>query len=378
MKLAQAIDVVKGLALDVALKPPGFQIISKISSLRTKRRNDRLEYQTVGFVPTMGALHQGHIALIRQAARENNRVYVSIYVNPAQFGVNEDFSSYPRQFAADTLKLNQLVQEFSDDHKLGQITTVFAPRTEEMYPFLQRTSEADDLGSFVTITPLSTLLEGASRPVFFQGVATVCMKLLNIVQPEKVYLGQKDVQQSLVIKRMVEEFHLDTEVCVCPTVREPDGLAMSSRNVYLGKRRRSVAIVLLDALKAMEISFGSGERKSSRLLAAGLEVTSRVLEQQRSLLPSKRAMFEVDYLSIGHPTTMTELDEVDSTDGAIISGAIKMLPVEDPQTGEDVGSGHGKSVVRLIDNIRVTMLHAKLEEGKHQRELKAKGIFIRA
>lgn len=358
--MSEALSKVKELSQIPGQKPQGFQVITKIDGLRKKRRNDLLEHKTVGFVPTMGALHQGHVALIRQAAKENHRVYVSIYVNPTQFGVNEDFNSYPRQFAADTLKLDKLAREFCDDSYLGQITTVFSPTTEAMYPNLPPTSEIDGHGSFVTITPLSTTLEGASRPVFFRGVATVCMKLLNIVQPENVYFGQKDIQQSFVIKRMVEDFHLNTKVCVCPTVREPDGLAMSSRNVYLGRRRRSVAIVLLDALKAIQKSFANGERERSNLLAAGLEVTSTVLEQQRKLPPTYRALFEVDYFSIADPKNMTEIDKVFVKNGAIVSGAIKMLPVEDPDKWEDVGLGDGKSAVRLIDNMHLSILTAKL------------------
>ena len=358
--MSKALTENRELAKAPAYKPSGFQILSKISSLRKKRHDDLLEFSTVGFVPTMGALHQGHIALIRQAAKENNRVYVSIYVNPTQFGVNEDFDSYPRHFAADTLKLNKLADEFSTDDSLGQITIVFAPKTEEMYPGLPPTSEIDGHGSFVTITPLSSILEGASRPVFFRGVATVCMKLLNIVQPERVYFGQKDVQQIFVIKRMVEDLHLNTEVRVCPTVREEDGLAMSSRNMYLGKRRRSMALVLIRALEAIQGSFAQGKRERKDLLAAAFEVISVAQNRNRNLLPSQRASFEVDYFSIADPKTMEELDRVSVENGAIVSGAIKMLPVEDPHQDEDVGLSGGKSVVRLIDNIRLDIIATKL------------------
>lgn len=359
-KLSEALRQLEEHRQIPSQKPATFQTISKISSIRTNRRNDLLECHTVGFVPTMGALHQGHFALIRQAAQENNRVYVSIYVNPTQFGVNEDFSSYPRTFAADILKLSELAKEFSNDRVLGQITIVFAPGTDEMYPGLPPTSEINGYGSFVTITPLSTILEGASRPVFFRGVATVCMKLLNIVQPERVYFGQKDIQQSFIIKRMVEDFHLNTEVRVCPTIREEDGLALSSRNVYLGSRRRSIALVLVTALKTVQKCFADGECKSNNLITAALHVTSTEQRIQSTLAPSKRAMFEVDYFSVADTKNMTELDEVNVEDGAIVSGAIKMLPVEDPGEGEDVGLGGGKSVVRLIDNLRLNILTPEL------------------
>lgn len=337
-------------------KPQGYRIISQISSLRRTRREDLLNGKTVGFVPTMGALHEGHLALIRQAARENHRVYVSIYVNPTQFGVNEDLSSYPRPWETDQAKLMQLVDEFHPDEKMGDIAVVFAPSTEEMYPGLPPTSEVNGDGSFVTITPLSSILEGASRPVFFRGVATVCMKLFNLVQPEKVYFGEKDIQQTLVIRQMVRDFHLDTEVCTCPTVREADGLAMSSRNVYLGKRRRAVAIVLFNALKAARQAYAKEKRKRTELLGAATDVTAQAQEQQRDLPPCKRATFEVEYFSLADHTTMEEVDEVSVVGGAILSGAIRMLPVEEPQEGEDVGFGGGSTVVRLIDNLSLPVL----------------------
>lgn len=221
-----------------ALKPDTYQVCRDIPKLRELRRAALLDGQTLGFVPTMGALHDGHLALVRQAARENNQVCVSIYVNPTQFGVNEDLASYPRTWDSDLTKLDELRDEFRRDDTMGQISAVFAPTSQDMFPNLPPTSEIDGQGSFVSITPLSSVLEGASRPIFFRGVATIVMKLLNIVQPERVYFGQKDIQQTYVVRRMVEDFHLDTLVRVGRTVREDDGLALSSRNVYLGERRR--------------------------------------------------------------------------------------------------------------------------------------------
>lgn len=324
------------------------------------RHRALLAGNTVGFVPTMGALHQGHLALIRQAARENDQVYVSIYVNPTQFGVNEDLSSYPRTWDADKVKLAALAKEFKNDNQVGHMSVVFMPSTASMYPGWPPTSEVDGQGSFVTITPLSSKLEGASRPIFFRGVATVCMKLLNIVQPERVYFGQKDIQQTFVVKRMVQDFHLNTEVRVGSTIREPDGLAMSSRNVYLGGRRREVALVLLDSFKEVQKVFARGARKRRFLVNAAIEKLSSVEKQQYALPRGKRARFEIDYISIADPDTMEELEEVDSERGAILSGAIKMLPLEEPQEGEDTGLGGGTSTVRLIDNIHLELLSAKV------------------
>lgn len=310
----------------------------------------------------MGALHAGHLSLIRQAALENDNVCVSIYVNPTQFGVHEDLNSYPKTWDNDIGMLKKLCEEFASKGDGDfRFLSVFAPETETMYPGLPPTSEIDGEGSFVTITPLANLLEGASRPVFFRGVATVMMKLLNIVQPDRVYLGQKDIQQTVVIKRMVEDFHLTTEVRVGPTVREEDGLAMSSRNVYLGKRRRAVGIVLSRALQAAAQAYADGRTKRSELLEAAQQVMSSTLEGQRELAPGERALFEVDYISVAHPSFLTEVEEVDRREGAILSGAIKMLPLEGVRKREDAGLGRGKSPVRLIDNIILQGTHAGSE-----------------
>lgn len=341
-------------------KLTGFARVFSIPSLRRFRRKALLAGNTVGFVPTMGALHQGHLALIRQAARENDQVYVSIYVNPTQFGINEDLSSYPRTWDADKFKLAALAKEFKNDNQVGHMSVVFMPSTNDMYPGSPPSSEVNGQGSFVTITPLSSKLEGASRPVFFRGVATVCMKLLNIVQPERVYFGQKDIQQTFVVKRMVQDFHLNTEVRVGSTIREQDGLAMSSRNVYLGERRRKVALVLLDSFKEVQKVFARGARKRRFLYNAAIEKLSAVEKQQYALPRGKRVRFEIDYISIADPDTMDELEEVDSERGAILSGAINMSPLEEPQEGEDTGLGGGTSTVRLIDNIHLELLSAKV------------------
>lgn len=339
----------------IRYEPPGsrkipFSISRSVTEVRRKRRELTYKRQTVGLVPTMGALHAGHVSLIRQAAQENNNVYVSIYVNPTQFGVTEDLSSYPRTWDNDIGILKKLSQEFARRDDKFQSLMVFAPETETMYPGLPPTSEIAGEGSFVTITPLATLLEGASRPVFFRGVATVVMKLLNIVQPDRVYFGQKDIQQTVVIKRMVEDFHVDTEVRVGPTMREKDGLAMSSRNVYLGKRRRAVGIVLSKALRAAAKAYANGSTKRSDLLEAAQQVLSSTLESQRKLAPRERALFEVDYISVAHPSFLTEVEDIGRREGAVLSGAIRMLPLEDVQEGEDTGQGDGVLPVRLIDN----------------------------
>jgi pantoate--beta-alanine ligase len=299
----------------------------------------------------MGALHAGHLSLIRQAAQSNSAVVVSIYVNPTQFGVHEDLDSYPKTWDQDTKMLVDLDRELAaDGSNHGKIAAIFAPTTDVMYPSGPPGQEVSSKGSFVSITPVGEVLEGKSRPTFFRGVATVCMKLFNIVLPERVYFGQKDVQQTVLIKKMVKDFCLGMEVVVGETKREDDGLAMSSRNVYLGTRRRKLATVLWNALRVAEASYKRGGRTREELLGPANELARLVLLEQSSLKPQERVMFEVDYISLADPESMMEVDEVDESKGAILSGAVKMLPVEEPQEGEDLGLAGGPAV-RLIDNI---------------------------
>ncbi|KAG5947933.1 hypothetical protein E4U59_006183 [Claviceps monticola] len=329
------------------------RVLRTVDDVRKWRQPLLIDHRSVGLVPTMGALHEGHMALIRAAARENHHVVVSIYVNPAQFGIREDLASYPVTWETDTAALAKLDGELADEGaNLGRVSAVFAPTTPDMYPSGFPGQEVDSKGSFVTITPVGEVLEGASRPTFFRGVATVCMKLFNIVQPERVYFGQKDVQQTLIIRRMVRDLMVPTEVVVCPTERESDGLALASRNVYLGTRRRKVGLVLYRALRAAENAYRGGEAQTSRaaILGAAQTVYDEVLQAQKDMKPSERALFDVDYLSLADPDSLQELDEVDPRRGAILSGAVKMLPIEDSQEGEDLGHSGGPAV-RLIDNI---------------------------
>lgn len=336
-----------------SLRRHSFEVFRDVPPLRQLRRQLLLTDRTVGLVPTMGALHEGHLSLIRQAAAENTDIFVSIYVNPTQFGVSEDLESYPRTWDSDVETLENLNEELArlgGNRTPGRITAILAPTSKVMYPTLPPSSEVDADGSFVTITPLSRKLEGASRPVFFRGVSTVCMKLFNIATPDRAYFGQKDVQQTVIIKRMAKDFHLGTEIVIGPTARESDGLAMSSRNVYLGARRRAVGLVLFNALKMAEKAYESGAVKRDDILGAANRLTQQVLSEQQALQPSERALYEVSYISLADPDTLDELDVVDPSKGAILSGAIKMAPLEESKPGEDLGLGEGEVPVRLIDN----------------------------
>ncbi|KAF9739389.1 hypothetical protein PMIN06_008236 [Paraphaeosphaeria minitans] len=330
---------------------PETKIFRDVEPLREFRRVALLNKRTVGLVPTMGALHEGHLSLVRHAAAENTDVVVTIYVNPTQFGLNEDLTSYPKTWEADLRMLHSLNRELGSVEGAGRVTAVFAPTTKTMYPTLPPDSSIPGVGSFIEMRPLGQLLEGASRPVFFRGVATVCMKLFNICQPERVYFGQKDIQQTVVIRRLVKDFHLPIDVKVVSTSREPDGLALSSRNVYLGARRRTAGIVLNQALRKAETQYKAGKRTRGDILWPASDHVDQTKMAQDTLEPHKRARFEVDYISLADPETMEELDEVDPARGAILSGAVKMLPVEEPNESEDLGLGGGQIPVRLIDNI---------------------------
>lgn len=338
---------------------------SPTTTTTTKKKNPD-DDQGVALVPTMGALHAGHTKLMQEAVRRgHDKMVVSIYVNPAQFGISEDLDSYPKTWAGDCAVLAGLFPQLEGELQKkaagagggagGGLASlqmaVFAPTTGEMYPSGFPGQEVDSKGSFVTITPVGELLEGKTRPTFFRGVATVCMKLFNIVLPSRVFFGQKDVQQTVVIRKMVRDFRMPIDVAIVPTVREEsDGLALSSRNVYLGARRRKVAPVLIGALRAAEKSYMDGAVDAGEIVPAALKVILDTMDQQMRLSTKEGVMFELDYVSLADPDTMEEIEQVHPAKGAILSGAIKMLPVYEAQEGEDLGHNNGPPV-RLIDNI---------------------------
>ncbi|TET15765.1 MAG: pantoate--beta-alanine ligase [Dehalococcoidia bacterium] len=255
---------------------------------------------SVGFVPTMGYLHEGHLELVRHARAENQTLIVSIFVNPAQFGPGEDFASYPRDPERDLALLEKEGVDF-----------VFMPSAEEVYP--------QGFTSWVEIEKVSERLEGATRPGHFRGVATVVAKLFNIVQPTRAYFGQKDAQQLIVIKKMVSDLDMNLEVVAVPTVREPDGLALSSRNSYLSPEERQAALVLWKALGLAQELWDKGEKSAERL------------RQEMTSMIESEPLAKIDYVSIADPETLEELEEVDRA--ALVSLAVRI----------------GKT--RLIDNI---------------------------
>jgi pantoate--beta-alanine ligase len=243
----------------------------------------------VGFVPTMGYLHEGHLALVRRARVENDVVAVSIFVNPTQFGPNEDFTRYPRDPDRD---LGLLAKE--------RVDIVFMPQEEEMYPL--------GFSSWVDVGKVAEHLEGKLRPGHFRGVATVVTKLFNIVQPHKAYFGQKDAQQAVVIERIVRDLDMNLDIVVVPIVREPDGLAISSRNIYLDSEERKAALILWKSLELARNLWSKGERDAE------------AIRQGMSSFIQQEPKAKIDYVSIADPETLEELIKVKPP--ALISVAV--------------------------------------------------------
>lgn len=254
-------------------------IVKTVDAVRKAVKDWKDKGYSVGLVPTMGYLHEGHQSLIKQAAVENDRVVVSIFVNPIQFGPNEDFKSYPRDLEQD----KKSCQEAG-----GHL--IFHPDVSEMYD--------DGFCSFIDMAGLTDELCGKSRPGHFRGVCTVVMKLFNIVQPHKAYFGQKDAQQLAVIQRMVRDFNMDIEIVGCPIVRENDGLAKSSRNTYLSEKERQAAPCLYQAILIGQELMQSGERDAS------------VIEKAMTAHIKKEPLARIDYICIVDAESIRKIEKI--------------------------------------------------------------------
>jgi pantoate--beta-alanine ligase len=260
----------------------------RMSSVARKLRRE--EDRTIGLVPTMGALHEGHLSLVREARRMCDVVVVSVFVNPAQFGPGEDFQRYPRDLTKDTTLLSDYNVEY-----------IFAPSVEEIYP--------KNFATYVTVEGLSDQLEGAARPGHFRGVATVLTVLFNTVRPDFAFFGQKDAQQTLVVKRLVRDLAFDTEIVVLPTVREESGLALSSRNMYLSADERRAAAVIYRALSQARETYAEGERNARRL--------AETVRQQIEAEPRAR----LQYVSVTDAETMEKLEQLSEDRPVLIAVA---------------------------------------------------------
>ncbi|HEX5368331.1 MAG TPA: pantoate--beta-alanine ligase [Dehalococcoidia bacterium] len=275
------------------------QTLKTVAEVRTTRAAIS---GSVGLVPTMGALHEGHLTLVRKARVANDHVWVSIFVNPTQFGPNEDFAAYPRDIERDLALLEKEGAE-----------AVFLPSVEEMYP--------PDGTTYVDAGPVSEVLEGAFRPGHFRGVTTVVLKLLNIVQPTRAYFGRKDAQQLVVIRRMVRDLNLNIEVVPVDTVREPDGLALSSRNAYLNQAERKSALCLSEALNLAREMWTRGARDAEAFR-----------RRMRDVIDEEE-LASIDYVSVADPKTLQELERIKGR--ALVSLAVRI----------------GRT--RLIDNVTI-------------------------
>jgi pantoate--beta-alanine ligase len=261
--------------------------------------------KSIGLVPTMGALHEGHLSLVRRSRRENHITAVSIFVNPIQFGPSEDFQNYPRDMDGDTGKLRR-----------EEVDILFMPESSLMYP--------EGFTTHVDVEGISDRLCGAFRPGHFRGVATVVVKLLNIIKPARIYFGQKDFQQTVVIRQMSTDLNIDADIVVCPTLRERDGLAMSSRNIYLNDTEREAAAVIY-------LSLGG----AAALVESGIIDAERISEYMKEKISRDPAVAGIDYAGVYDPVTLEELTVV--KDEILLAVAVK------------IGS------TRLIDNMLVSV-----------------------
>ncbi len=264
-----------------------------------------LRGRTIGFVPTMGALHDGHLSLFRRSKQENDKTVASIFVNPLQFGPSEDFQRYPRDIEGDTEKL---IRE--------EVDVLFMPDASQMYP--------GELLTRVEVGKMSDMLCGFFRPGHFTGVATVVAKLFHIVKPTRAYFGQKDYQQAVIIRKMARDLNVDVDVVVCPTVREKDGLAMSSRNLYLNPAQRQASIVLYRVL-----------REAADLLKSAIINSAEIQESMSTKILAEPAVTKIDYAGVYDPETLEEL--TGTRDEMLLAVAVWM--------GD----------TRLIDNVLVNM-----------------------
>ena len=267
-----------------------------INTIADFRAAERAAHRPLGLVPTMGYLHEGHLSLVRRCRADNPTAVASIFVNPTQFGPHEDLSTYPRDMDGDLAKLSA-----------EGIDLVFAPPASAIYP--------TEFDTTIDVGDIARRLEGEHRPGHFQGVATVVCKLLTIVRPDNVYFGQKDAQQCLVVKRMNDDLNLGANVIVMPTIRDPDGLALSSRNAYLTPDQRESALSLYEALTLAERLYSDGIRDARAIRREMLHVLEHV--------PGA----SIDYVSIADADTLAELDSIDPSRPALVSLAVHIGPV---------------------------------------------------
>lgn len=265
-------------------------VFSEIEPLRSFVKEKKVNGKTIGFVPTMGSLHQGHLSLIKLAQKKTDEVVISIYVNPEQFGPDEDFKEYPRELESDLKKCQKL-----------DVSAVFTPSDEMMYGYTQYLR--------IELDELNTYMDGGSRPGFFEGILLVVNKLFNIVEPDIAVFGQKDIQQFIILQQMVTEFNHDVELVMGPITRANDGLALSSRNAYLSEQERQTAPALYRSLQYIE-----------KQINEGVDTPKLLLEHQKSELEAKG--LEIDYLNVFTKKTLSPVETLIKKELYIIAGAV--------------------------------------------------------
>jgi pantoate--beta-alanine ligase len=273
------------------------RLVTSLADMRALARDLRAQSRRVALVPTMGALHAGHLSLMQTACDEGNRLVVSVFVNPTQFGPGEDFNRYPRDLDRDFERLERIAPD-----------VVFAPSAEEVY--------APGFSTYVEPGPVAARWEGASRPGHFRGVCTVVLKLFNVINPDVAYFGQKDFQQAVIIRQMIADLNLPVRLVVCPTVREPDGLAISSRNAYLAGEDRQAAPVLHRSLRSAQKMFQDGETRATELLAV---LCGMIRSERRASL---------DYAAIVDSTSLQPVQQVAPGTVALVAarvGAVRLI-----------------------------------------------------
>lgn len=307
-------------------------VVRSVAEVRKYRQAWSHEGLKVGFVATMGFLHAGHQSLIRESLAENDRTIVSIFVNPSQFAPGEDLDAYPRNLEHDLQVLKETAT--TDGHG---VSLVFAPTVTEMYPSGIPLDVDAQKGAFVSVKGLSEPLEGRTRPLFFRGVATVVSKLFNIVQPDNTYFGQKDVQQTVVLRRMIKDLFIPVKFHLCPIVRNDSGLALSSRNAYLSDEVQKRATVLYRSLSQAESSYTKGQLDANKLI-----------ELVKTQIAKEAPEFKPDYVAINDRDDLRYLAEIDPAKGCIISLAYYV-----PNDLQDSKKG----TTRLIDNCIFPPMH---------------------
>ncbi|KAF3987976.1 hypothetical protein FT663_03495 [Candidozyma haemuli var. vulneris] len=301
-------------------------ILRTVSQVRAWRRQCFFNKESVGFVPTMGALHKGHTYLVNESLAENDRTIVSIFVNPSQFAPHEDLDAYPRTLDRDLKALESLGR---------RVDAVFLPKVSEMFPSGIVLDVNKQKGAFVNVLGCSEQLEGTQRPAFFRGVATIVTKLLNVVNPTNAYFGQKDAQQCVVVKNLVKDLLMDTTIRVCPTLREPNGLAMSSRNEYLSPEAKDQCSLIYQGLCAGK-AYYEKEVASGKPVSA--EAVAGAIKEVFSTMPSD---WKLEYIAVSHPESLEDLETISSDVGATVSTAVR------------VPKADGSGVARLIDNVQL-------------------------